>query len=1191
MIFNTSTKLSERLKDALPLASKVKKQQQRLFRFLGIIGLVTGLGAIFILLLLTRWSGEFTWQADALRQDFLRQQVTMARHTIEPVIEELRQGRISREEARAQARAILRRMTYRDENGENYIFMSSYQGIMMVQPFEPEKELTSQWDLQDDRGTYIIRELVRTARSHAQGGFFRYYYYRPPTREGFQEKLAFVLPIPELECYVGTGAYLQSSLLAQQRIYHNSLLVAAGFALVILVPGVWAGRLMFLYHHAKVEDQRLESVFNAIQEGLVVHDVEGRILRVNQAFLEMHGMTRDQASRCSIAGDLAGPENPLRQVQAVWRQVLAGSDQCFEWQSRRLDSNLTFWVRVCLHRFHDGEQDLILATVTDQTEERLQQEALLQSEQRYRELVENANCIVLRFNQQGDVTFLNDFATRFFGFAKDELLGQPLVGSIIPPIDSRGKDLRHLVTDIVADPGKFSQNINENMRKDQTRVWVSWSNQVYRSADSGATEVLSIGFDISERMSMEELLRQKDEAWLTALLRFSQMSTLSLQEITDFALEEGIRLTDSSIGYLAFVAEDQQTVTMHSWSRTALAECNVPDKPIIYHLEKMGLWGEAIRQRRPIITNDYSAPNPHKRGQPEGHVTVRRHMNVPIFDEGRIVAVGGVGNKTAEYSEADVRKLTILLDIMWRLLRNLRAEQALQESEHRFRNVAQQTGQLIHDCTVASDKVKWDGAIEKVAATTPEAMQAIRWQDWIAWIHPEDRPRVVAEFEAARAQARSFFLEYRLVLPDRGLQVAHRGIYLRDGHGPGQRLLGTISDISREKAMEASREKLEAQLRQAAKLEAIGRLAGGVAHDFNNILTVINGNVDLAMEETPNHSPAFEMLSEVRAAAQRASSLTHQLLAFSRRQIIEPRVLSLNTVITHMEKMLGRLLGEDIELRIKLDEDTGQVCADPGQLEQILMNLAVNARDAMPNGGILTIETHRMEVDEAMASRHLQLRPGSWALLVVRDSGCGMSSEIQQRLFEPFFTTKELGRGTGLGLATVHGIVQQHRGEIEVNSEIGKGTAFKVFLPRSQEKPMGLAKTDIPSELWSGNETILLVEDDPAVRGLMLQLLKRLGYEARVAHNGQEALAIASDSSLSFDMLVTDVVMPGMNGRELYERMRALRPRIKCLFISGYTQDIIAHHGVLEEGLHYLGKPFTVAQLGKKLREILDPGP
>jgi two-component system cell cycle sensor histidine kinase/response regulator CckA len=384
---------------------------------------------------------------------------------------------------------------------------------------------------------------------------------------------------------------------------------------------------------------------------------------------------------------------------------------------------------------------------------------------------------------------------------------------------------------------------------------------------------------------------------------------------------------------------------------------------------------------------------------------------------------------------------------------------------------------------------------------------------------------------------------------------------------------------------------LEEQFRQSQKLEAVGQLAGGVAHDFNNLLTVITGYSELSLRGLDKDTPLYSNLEEIKKAGESAATLTRQLLAFSRKQVLQPKVLQLNVIVNDVNKMLQRLIGEDIDLLTVLEPSLGQIKADPGQIEQVILNLAVNARDAMPQGGRLSIETTNVYLDEQYARRHTAIQPGHYVMLAVSDTGCGIDAEIQVRMFEPFFTTKEHGKGTGLGLSTVYGIVKQSDGNIWVYSEVGKGTTFKVYLPRVDEGAQEYKRSAETEKALQGTETILLAEDEDIVRKLARQVLEMYGYQVLEAANGDAALLICERYTEPIHLLITDVVMPEMSGRELAERWSQLCPEMRVLFMSGYTDDAIVHQGVLDAGANFIQKPFSPDALAGKVREVLDrPG-
>jgi signal transduction histidine kinase/CheY-like chemotaxis protein len=412
----------------------------------------------------------------------------------------------------------------------------------------------------------------------------------------------------------------------------------------------------------------------------------------------------------------------------------------------------------------------------------------------------------------------------------------------------------------------------------------------------------------------------------------------------------------------------------------------------------------------------------------------------------------------------------------------------------------------------------------------------------------------------------------------------------KDEHSTAMRMAANLAATAVENVelIERERENAE-QLRQSQKMDAVGQLAGGVAHDFNNLLTVITGYTELGMRRLGPADPMRKNLAEIKKAGDRAASLTRQLLAFSRKQIFQEKVVDLNSIVADMDKMLRRLIGEDIDLVSLLEPSLRPIKADPGQIEQVLLNLAVNARDAMPRGGKLTIETGHATLDEGYVKSHLMAQTGRYVMLAVSDTGTGMAAETQKHIFEPFFTTKEVGKGTGLGLATVYGVVKQSSGDIWVYSKPGQGTTFKIYLPIAEDSadPEAVAN---PTEVPQGQGTILLVEDEELVRNLAGEILGTKGYQVLTAANGVEALRVCTEHVGQIDLMVTDVVMPQMGGRELAERMALIRRDMSVLYMSGYTDDAVVRHGVLDEEMPFLQKPFTPDTLARKVSELLEKG-
>ena len=504
---------------------------------------------------------------------------------------------------------------------------------------------------------------------------------------------------------------------------------------------------------------------------------------------------------------------------------------------------------------------------------------------------------------------------------------------------------------------------------------------------------------------------------------------------------------------------------------------------------------------------------------------------------------------------------------------------AVEDWKRRYDAAVVASGQIIYESDPDSRRVTLGGCVPEVLGYTAEELSGDSTA-WLALIHPEDSAHYREQIRSAVNSPGTIAFEYRARRKENGFRTLwEQGRAIRDSQGRVIRIVGFISDIT-------ERRTLESQLRQAQKMEAVGRLAGGVAHDFNNLLTIISGYSSMQLDRTPKSDPVHHEAEQIRAAADRAAALTRQLLAFSRQQVLQPRNLNLNDNVRALDKMLRRLIGEDIEVLTSLAPNLGTVKVDPGQIDQVLMNLVVNSRDAMPDGGKLTIQTENIQLDDNYTRKHEYVKPGRYVLLAVSDSGTGIDAQTQTRIFEPFFTTKEPGKGTGLGLPMVYGIVKQSGGSIEVYSEVGEGTTIKIFLPRVDANVEATTSSGNQPAQMRGSETILLVEDDALVRRLAADILSAHGYTVHSAGSVGDLEALLQQVR-SCDLLLTDVVMPKLRGPELAARVTRQWPDIKVLYMSGYTTNAIVHHGVLEEGLFFLQKPFVPNTLISKVREVL----
>ncbi|MFY9728188.1 MAG: response regulator [Bryobacteraceae bacterium] len=647
--------------------------------------------------------------------------------------------------------------------------------------------------------------------------------------------------------------------------------------------------------------------------------------------------------------------------------------------------------------------------------------------------------------------------------------------------------------------------------------------------------------ETTERRRVEEALRESEKRY-----------KLLLGSVTDYI-------------YTVQVQDGRSVATVHGPGCAAVTgyapEDYAADPDLWYRMVYEPDRQAVMQQAVAIVAGEASSPLEHRILHRDGSVHWVRNTSVPHYDlQGHLAAYDGL------ISDITARK---------------QAEEELQGSEARFRT-------LTEDAPIAISMSR----LGRVVYANPtylrmfgfERAEELNDRPTIELFAPQCRDEVM-ERANRRAQGLPVPREYEAIgRRADGSEFPMLVAVVTMQFSEGLALVAFITDLTGPKRVEEERRRLEEQLRQAQKLESIGRLAGGVAHDFNNLLTVINGYSQLLLRDLKAGDPLRDGLEEIHSAGERAAGLTRQLLAFSRKQVMSPRVLDLNRVVSEMQPMLARLLGEDVELCVELHAGAATICADRHQLEQVVMNLTVNARDSMPDGGELLIETAVVESGEGQARSHPDARVGRYVMLAVSDTGVGMDEETKNRIFEPFFTTKGIGKGTGLGLSMVQGIVAQSGGYIEVHSEEGKGTTFKIYLPALAEVTADAEIREVVPAA-GGKETVLVVEDQAEVRKYAVAVLKEYGYRVIPVENAGEALLRCEQEGI--DLVLTDVVMPHISGRELADRLKTLQPGIKVLFMSGYTDNIIGHHGVLEEGAEFIEKPFSPEELARKVRTAL----
>jgi PAS domain S-box-containing protein len=783
-------------------------------------------------------------------------------------------------------------------------------------------------------------------------------------------------------------------------------------------------------------------------------------------------------------------------------------------------------------------------------------------ETRFRRIVDSAMMGVLFWDAQGQITDANDHFLKIVGYTREDLRDGRIDWRAITPPEYEQADAKGL--EALAATGTGTPVEREYIRKDGSRVPVLIGRALL---DDPAHPGVAFVLDITERARAEQIR--------TAVYRIAEASqgAAGLESLLKSVHEIIGTLMPAKNFYIALYDEANDLITFPYF----VDEVDPPPPP---RRPTTGLTEHVLRSGKALLSRHELGPSASEAEHTWIGAASVDWLGVPLKQGDRTIGVIAVQTYTAgvRYEERDKDMLQYVSTQVAAAIERKRAEEALRDSEERFRALVEHSGDAI---ALLDREGRVTYASQSTAVVLGRDPQSIVGTNAFDFLHPDD----VAQVQRTLATIGD--------APGRAVGVRSRFRHAdgtwRDGEGTVANRLDdpVVGAIVFNYRDVTDRHRLETQLRQAQKMEAVGRLAGGIAHDFNNVLTAVFGYVDLLQEELPQSSPAHGDLAEVRKAAERAAGLTRQLLAFSRQQVLEPVVLNLNERVEDFEKMLRRMIGEDVELRLTLRQDVGNVRADPGQLDQVLMNLVVNARDAMPQGGTLILETANADLTEPYAELHQPVVAGPYVMLAVSDTGMGMTPEVKARVFEPFFTTKERGKGTGLGLSTVYGIVKQSGGYIWAYSEPGRGTTFKIYLPRVDAPAEGVHPAREPGSV-TGTETILLAEDDPTLRPLAKGVLARLGYRVLEAENAAVALAIAGEHDGAIHLLVADVVMPGASGRELARRLAESRPDTKVLYVSGYTDDAIVHHGILEPGLTFLQKPFTPAALAKKVREVLD---
>jgi len=776
-------------------------------------------------------------------------------------------------------------------------------------------------------------------------------------------------------------------------------------------------------------------------------------------------------------------------------------------------------------------------------------EALRTSEERFRALVETSGDWVWETDRQGVYTYASPTVRALLGYEPEELVGRTPF-EFMPPDEAAR--VRALFQEVAAARGPLERLENVNRHRDGRLVVLETNAVPFFDSNGTVAGYRGIDRDVTARKRAE-----------TALLE----SEARFRSLVENAPTGIVIVSDA----YRFLYVNDELCRMVGRSRAEIVDHDFRD-----------LLDE---ESRSLVDDQYVR---RRRGE---EVPTRYEFNIVRKDgERRRIEIRAA---VVRDSHGEVQTIGQLLDVTERR----QAEEALRERTAELEESRRMLRLVLDTIPV---RVFWkDTEGRYLGGNRPFATDAgfgspeelLGRTDYdMPWKEQADLYRADDRQVRASGVPKIGYEEPQTTPSGARLSLRTSKVPLHDTEGRIVGILGTYEDISESKRLDEERANLQAQLYQAQKMESVGRLAGGVAHDFNNLLHVIMGFVELLRRRMPADARLATYVDEIERAASRAQEVTRQLLAFSRRQVIAPVPSDLNRLVARLSGGLSRLIGEDVVLRVQATDGLWPVRVDPTQIDQVLLNLAVNARDAMPRGGRLTIETANVRLDESYRRQHATARPGDYVLLAISDTGTGMDKETLSHAFEPFFTTKERGKGTGLGLATVHGIVEQNAGFVNVYSEPGQGTTFKIYLPRALEA--GAAEPAVEEPLdHVGAGTVLVAEDEESVRRITVALVQSLGYDVVAVSSGDEAIERCRADAPRIDVVLTDVVMPGTSGRELRQRLEQLRPGIRILFTSGYTANVIAHHGILDEGVHFIAKPFGIADLAKALRDLLAADP
>jgi PAS domain S-box-containing protein len=941
-------------------------------------------------------------------------------------------------------------------------------------------------------------------------------------------------------------------------------------------------------------EERLQAIFDATPECIKIVAPDGTLLRMNHAGLCMVEAENGAQVEGACIFDVISPEH-RREWEERHRRICAGESLSWEFDiiglggtRRRMETHA-----VPLPLREGGNAQL--AVTRDVSQRKAAEQALLESEERFRQVFQHAAVGMIEIDADWNIRASNEVYREITGRLEEDLRGASCLSYTHPEDVSKGKEALQAIASGDTSRVTFEKRY---LRPDGDVVWVR-SSLSRVSGEQGESRFLKVVEDITEVRQAREALREESEALEILNRTAAQVAAeLDLDRLVRIVTDAGVELTGAQFGAFFYnvINEAGEAFLLYALSGAERAQFDrfgMPRATAVFHPTFVG---EGTIRSNDITKDERYGKNAPHMGMPQGHLPVRSYLAVAVISRSGEV-IGGLffgHEKAGVFSERSERLMTGLAAQAATGIDNARLYQAEQRLNQTLEaQVAEKTAERDRIWQVSQDMLgvaDLDGTWRSVnpAWTRVLGWEAIdivgRKSDWLE--HPDDRERTREEIKrlAKGGATLAFVNRFR----------TRRGDYrnLSWTAVPVEEQLYCVArDVTEEQRRQEELEQTQERLRQAQKMETVGQLTGGVAHDFNNLLQIVTGNLDILLRNLPEDSARLRRAAQnAQRGAERAAILTQRLLAFSRRQPLTPKTVDVNKLVAGMSELLHRTLGETVEIETVLASNLWRVEADPNQLENSLLNLAINARDAMPEGGKLTVETQNTHLDRSYAAQNAEVSPGQYVTICVSDTGAGMDSDTIGRVFEPFFTTKEVGKGTGLGLSMVYGFVKQSGGHVKIYSEPGEGTTAKIYLPRllSPSDDEEQSAEQLAPE-GTSEETILVLEDDDDVRAYSVEVLRELGYRVIEAHDGPSALRLLERQEGRVDLLFSDVVLPGgLNGANVAEEARKLRPGLKVLFTTGYARNAIVHHGRLDPGVELITKPFSYADLAARVRDMLD---